>query len=267
MRYLHFILAVIVVLLPLMFSNINALPPKECLKMICPNDPNSKYDSTSASWNAGSSSNPDSVLVDSCDNSATYLKIFAKRYFTIKFVSHYYPFNKVIDTSDVMETSDISNSKLLLKQQLQQLESNFGKIYIRGMGNENIETEEAIIGSCLFRIFFESYQDVAAIEDYVFNNIDSVTFFTYENRAGFLSKVEDLILIANSIQIEPNPTSSSIKIQIQKNSIFNNNIEIYNAFGLIIRDLSYSEEINVSDLPSGVYFLKYGNHTGKFIKE
>jgi hypothetical protein len=263
MRYLHFILAVIVVLLPLMFSNINAAPPEDCLKMIWPNDPTSKYDSTIAGWYSSCSYNPDSVRVDSCLDSPTYRKTFAKRYFSLQLSPYFYPFDKILDSGDVKAISDISSSKINFKQQMQELEQKFGKLFFKGISGNYPDSNH--YQNPNFRLFFEDLQNTEEILSYIKNNIDTVKKIIYANRAKQLTDVDDNITL-NQMEIKPNPSQNKIIITIE-DFIPNEQIKIYSMNGFLVRNSVYQSEINISDLPIGVYFLKYGNQIGKFIKE
>jgi hypothetical protein len=267
MKNLRFIFAMMVVLLILAFSNAKAQPVESCLKMICTNDLHDEYDSLSASWHCMGGYNPDSVKIDSCNNSATFGKVFANRYFQLCMNFHYYPFDKVIDTSDVFEIKDISNSKSELKQQFQKLEDKFGKVYIRGAGNEYLETKESILGNPIFRMFFKDYQDIEAVEQYVHKNLDSVRYFEYNRRyANDLTKVTEGIFSSTSLKINPNPAQNKLSITID-GIIPYELIKIYSMDGILVKELNYQSEIDISDLTSGVYFIKYGYQSGKFVKE
>jgi predicted NUDIX family NTP pyrophosphohydrolase len=37
--------------------------------------------------------------------------------------------------------------------------------------------------------------------------------------------------------------------------------------GILVKELNFQSEIDISDLTSGVYLIKYGNQSGKFVKE
>ncbi len=68
------------------------------------------------------------------------------------------------------------------------------------------------------------------------------------------------------LMVYPNPTKESIRILgIEANS----SVEIYNSLGELVKVVSASEdqEINVRDLASGLYLLRCGNATLRFIKE
>jgi hypothetical protein len=202
-------------------------------------------------------------MVDTCKDSPTCGKKFAKKYFMIQFNKNYYPFDNMLDTNEVKYISDISDSKPELKLKFQQLQYMFGEINFTGL--DHILPKESILGNPRCRIFFDDYQDYEAIEQYFLHNIDSVKNFLYENRSVILVSVDDSIITQNTLIIEPNPATNIIKINV--NPLSNEMIEIFNNNGRIIKELPFCEEINISDLSSGVYFIKYGTQIGKFIKE
>ena len=84
-----------------------------------------------------------------------------------------------------------------------------------------------------------------------------------------------------NIMIYPNPTTGELKIMNNK-QLTVNNVEIYDVLGrLVFTSPNPSEEgklatsplerdgvrLNVSHLPTGVYFLRIGDKTAKFVKE
>jgi len=72
--------------------------------------------------------------------------------------------------------------------------------------------------------------------------------------------VEDLNMTGGEVNIFPIPSNGIINITIE-NSI-SNTIEIFNAYGMLIyrnENASPYEEINLSGLPKGIYFLKTNN--------
>jgi hypothetical protein len=73
---------------------------------------------------------------------------------------------------------------------------------------------------------------------------------------------------AEVIQIIPNPAGDFITIALKPSE--GSEIQIYNTLGEKVisvgtgRDLSV--RINISDLPKGIYFVKIGGETAKFVK-
>lgn len=73
----------------------------------------------------------------------------------------------------------------------------------------------------------------------------------------------------SNIRLYPNPVATTLNIQLDK--IDNtNSIVITDAYGKIIQtidNLDYNLEVNVSDYKAGIYFLKSGNVSTRFIKQ
>lgn len=70
----------------------------------------------------------------------------------------------------------------------------------------------------------------------------------------------------------PNPTSSVLHLKSEQNKFDNSEIEIINTLGQTVLKLTYKNEIDVSNLPKGCYFLRVKNSDAekfhsKFIKE
>ncbi len=74
-----------------------------------------------------------------------------------------------------------------------------------------------------------------------------------------------------SFEIYPNPTNSILNIKSNNQQLQNATIEIKNALGQIVYFDIYAPQINISNLPSGIYFLTINNkedkRTIKFIKD
>jgi hypothetical protein len=70
----------------------------------------------------------------------------------------------------------------------------------------------------------------------------------------------------NAVRIYPNPVCDELFIQSAQPV---ENVIIYNLAGVQMENCQWlnGKSINVSALPAGVYFVKAGNYTGKFVKE
>ncbi len=82
-----------------------------------------------------------------------------------------------------------------------------------------------------------------------------------------------IIQMKNGIIISPNPAEDYIEIKVgARHALPNPDIRILNVFGEIVKNptqtLPEGEglRIDVSGLPSGVYFVKIGKNVQKFIK-
>ncbi len=72
--------------------------------------------------------------------------------------------------------------------------------------------------------------------------------------------------------IYPNPTSNKLNISLNKANSENYSLEVLNCLGQIVIKTNYSNEINVTDLPKGLYILKFVDknnsaYSFKFVKE
>ena len=71
------------------------------------------------------------------------------------------------------------------------------------------------------------------------------------------------LLITDEITLSPNPAEDYL---ILNSKIGQGKIEIFSALGIKLIETEYKEKIDVSELPSGLYFVRVGNKVGKFVK-
>jgi len=94
------------------------------------------------------------------------------------------------------------------------------------------------------------------------SNFQDVTFIDCD--ATNIKEIET----DNTIVVYPNPAKNSLTINTKHNK---GTIQIYDVYGRVVTSykvngkLTYT--INISKLNSGIYFIKIGNQTAKFIKE
>jgi hypothetical protein len=246
----------LIFVLLLLSLGLNANPPDSCLKMIWDND----YDNLTQTGGV----NPDSVRIDSCLNSPTFEKLFAKRYFYLNFKVNNFPFDYQLKPDSIKRVSDISSSKPELKAQFQQLESQFGTIYFQGRIYFDIDSEFWLNPGC--RMYFDNYQNIDEVIDIFTSTIDSLSDIHYVNRALPITSVEEIGENENNIQIYPNPVKNILDLKLFQISSMDI-ISIYSLYGLKVKESEYKEQINISDLQPGIYFLKFGNKIFKFIKQ
>ena len=81
--------------------------------------------------------------------------------------------------------------------------------------------------------------------------------------------VEELSMENGELKIYPNPTTGELRIENGELKI--ENVEIYDIYGKKISSHhlipTSSHHFDVSQLPAGIYFLKMGNKTAKFVKQ
>jgi WD40 repeat protein len=93
-----------------------------------------------------------------------------------------------------------------------------------------------------------------------------------------ITDVNDPIQLSenNFMQITPNPSSDFINIsyynhRVHPTAILNDEIKIYNTIGEIAQSVAFqnydSQQIDITSLPPGLYFVRYGSEYAKFIKE
>jgi len=74
----------------------------------------------------------------------------------------------------------------------------------------------------------------------------------------------------NDIVLNPNPAKNKLQLTFNNQQLNSKNIIIYNVFGQIVKQFKTDKKqlsIDISDLQNGVYFLKTGNISKKFIVE
>lgn len=74
-----------------------------------------------------------------------------------------------------------------------------------------------------------------------------------------------------SVEVHPNPTSSILNIKSNNQQLQNAGIEIKNTLGQVVYVGMYSHQIDVSNLPQGIYFITINKNeskqTIKFVKD
>jgi len=109
------------------------------------------------------------------------------------------------------------------------------------------------------------YEYAAYIKTSIVKYGEILTFVTLKdlNITNYLSKT-------SGISIYPNPTTG--KLTIDNGELIIENVEIYDVFGrkqeiIVNYQLSTINSIDVSHLPAGMYYLKVGNQTARFVKK
>lgn len=96
------------------------------------------------------------------------------------------------------------------------------------------------------------------------------TYTNYIGNCGTLISINE-IDISNTIKIYPNPTTSLINIVDEQNELQNTTIELRNPLGQTILSIPFSNQIDISNLSSGMYYLTIqdGSHKKivKVVKE
>jgi para-nitrobenzyl esterase len=99
---------------------------------------------------------------------------------------------------------------------------------------------------------------------------DNVVGFTGCSTAA--TGINELTSNKENLFVFPNPANGLLNIELDNSNIANKDIAIINVFGQIATNIktkvsNSTIQVDISGLSSGVYFIKVGNKTGKFLKE
>lgn len=75
------------------------------------------------------------------------------------------------------------------------------------------------------------------------------------------------ISISDNIKVYPNPATDILNIEDQQKELQNSEIEIRNTLGQVVLTTIFSNQIDISNLKNGVYFLSVKNKNYKIIKQ
>jgi hypothetical protein len=123
------------------------------------------------------------------------------------------------------------------------------------------------------------------IRDIVFLNNNEIVVSGVQDKYTYIARIKDTTTtnvedvkmqsINFEIVISPNPALNYISILLNNGLQHlvqsNNYMRIYNSFGENVSSIAIqnpeSQQIDISSLPPGLYFVRYGSEYGKFIKE
>jgi len=265
MRKLLSLLAMMTVLLPLSIINVIASPPDSCLKMALPNDYRQEWVADLNRYDWVGSINDDSVRIDSCSDSPTFGEQYGKRYFVLKF--NVYPFDTLLKISELVGVEKIPNKIPALKEDLLRLQQTIGTIYLTKQPNKYWQSDEYLFNNGWIALLFENYQNIDSVLNMFKTEIHDVEIVGFEATVKTPTGGGSIISsFRKELEVYPNPSDQLLTLQIGYVIGFQN-IEIYNSNGIKVKEIPYSETINISDLPKGVYFIKYANENINFVKQ
>ena len=148
--------------------------------------------------------------------------------------------------------------------------------------NSNLDTSISTLGNLLQDNWDLFLGGIPSFNQYYFGKLDDIGFW---NRALDSCEVKDLYFASlgncsgvginevsqsNIFTVYPNPTNSALTINTKANYT---SIQIVNMFGQVVFTKEKSASLNVSSLPSGIYFIQLLDNKGsligneKFVKE
>ncbi len=215
-----------------------------CLKLIIPND------KAHGSWN------PDSVMVDTCSDSPTYLVIYAKKGWGIEFPNYYYPFKiKPLPADSIVHSDAIDPNYASFKIRVDSLEQLFGPMNFMS-GYEVADSSN--MGFPYFFLGCNNYQ----IESIFYNKLLSFDSLKSLNSPqwGLLSKPEEKN-ISNEFSIYIENAILNIFLLNEKYATNEHRINIYNVLGECVLKTAISSgtaeySIDISFLNNGMYFVQ-----------
>ncbi len=102
-------------------------------------------------------------------------------------------------------------------------------------------------------------------------NSDSISYLAKLKNATLFNQCVSVgvneLSNGNLISIYPNPTNSILNIIDEQNALIGSTIDMKNSLGQVVYSKPFSNQIDISNLPSGIYFLSIQNKTLKIIKE
>lgn len=226
------------------------LPQDTCLKLLYPNDPDYGY------------VNRDSILVNSCNQSATYGDKYVYRYFSLAFetvAKDGYPFQSKIEYGETVDFSNFVQSYDSVKSRVQDLPNEYKFTLFRGgaingeMPAFRQDDNEHMIRP-FFLIKFDDYVHLNTATEKIksifaeFIKENSVSYMIRANITSINEPKQEL-----KISIYPNPVKSKLSIIGLTNQC---NYSIYSLLGTKIIDGNTSGEIDLSNLREGFYFIK-----------
>jgi hypothetical protein len=259
------LLAMMAVLMPLFISNVIASSSDSCLKMALPNDYCQEWNAEMNSYEWVGSVNEDSVKIDSCFDSPTFGKEFCKRNFVLKFPM--YPFETLLNDDDTVAVKNVPDKIIGLRAELEKLQKQFGDFYFTKKYSLSNLTDYYLWDYGIVSIIFDEYQPIDSVLNEFKNQISSLEKIIFH--AQVMTPAGGGNVKSSSrkeLQVYPNPTDQLLTLQIDYVIGFQN-IEIYNSNGIKVKEILYSKTINISDLPKGVYFIKYANENLNFVKQ
>jgi len=206
--------------------------------------------------------NPDKVKIDSCVNSLTFGKWYAKKTF-IFFTNAYIFQDKPILLSNGYTWQDLDTSFPTIRNAFRELEKNFGPYFFKRF-NDGINDSDHIRAPG-FTIEFKNYVPADSVSTIIFY-IDSVSSCELLDKPGLLNINEPT---KTHMKITFNQGKTLLTIELLKKLQNNNFIKIYNIQGICLlerraKDNDNIIQIDIASLKTGVYILNINYQIFKF---
>lgn len=231
------------------FANAKAFPPDSCLQVV----PNI----------SGSISNPDSLMWDTCTTIKDYRNLFGKSEYSVVFKYNIIPRNyiTVIDSVNIYTLTNILPQYSWIKDSLITLSSTLGTFTI--LDRYMITPDTTLTNS---RVLYLKFNQIHNLK----NCADSILKLSFVDEViskslKILNKINNSEINIENLLIEPNPVNNEILISYQGENP-PTELAILDEKGRVYLQTKFNNRIDVSFLPSGIYFMKVNNQICKFIK-
>ena len=234
--------------------------------------------------------NPDSVLLDTCACQeipwTQCSEIYAKKWFRAIFPNGVFNLPEYPhDTTVYVTWVDMDSNFSEIRQKFVELEINFGNYQLI---KEFPHRSDSMFPARSFLIRFDNYCKIDSVCNFMQINTYGWIFDYQRRYSGFPTDIVDNSDLLYELDIYPNPASDYIEIYFERcptsgRCRTSEIIQIYNVVGECVKKnptpaLLHTpaplkrginegvERVDVSDLPTGIYFLRIGDFVGRFVK-
>jgi hypothetical protein len=162
--------------------------------------------------------------------------------------------------------AEIINSSVTPENYFEENEKLFNEVYINTWGKYNMELDSAHI-EILEEI---AYQNPISGGDAVYGArvmLDLDLLDTYSNPNGRYTLINEDMTLSKLIKnpIMPNPSSGKFTYLRMTNSTFDDRLEVYNLFGVLLKSMTIPYQVgafnfDLTDLPNGIYPCKISSN-------
>jgi subtilisin family serine protease/chitodextrinase len=131
---------------------------------------------------------------------------------------------------------------------------------------------DAVLGQTRMRVTMKYNSAASPCETFTYGEVEDYTVNITDNTTNYMLSDNDAIELGNApagLEIYPNPASSYLNVQINEGER-NSTVSIYNTQGSLVKVVPVNsdyKEIDVSELPGGVYILKIADERLPLVKQ
>ncbi|MES2764580.1 MAG: T9SS type A sorting domain-containing protein [Bacteroidota bacterium] len=210
--------------------------------------------------------NADSVMIDTCQNSASYKHLFAHRGWTVVFNENIFN-GRLAPRGTILTRHDIDSVTFgSAYSEFQQFEEDFGDFWFERLKDTSVSSTAPV-----FEIYFQNYVDVELVYLRLSAGVNAhSTGFRYPFR---LTGVENIAPSGKLFFIYPNPAAENITVSFLQNFSFKNiTLKVRDLTGREIFLKEFSNEksdhtFSLKEIPVGVYMLEVRSGNEFFTKQ